>query len=157
MRIAPLTLVFIVTTTCGAFARVGETPDQLVARYGQPLNETDQKAEGAKIPLARVTFQKGGYQIDVTISGGLSVQEVFKKINDQSMTVDEARLLLNANAQGMNWSAPQKTTDAIVWTRDDNAVAQLSSDGSMIIRSRQLTVEEVTAKRLEQHPSLEGF
>jgi hypothetical protein len=157
MRIALLTLVFIVTTTCGAFARVGETPDQLVARYGQPLNETDQKADGAKLSLARVTFQKGGYQIDVTISGGLSVQEVFKKINGQSMTVDEARLLLNANGQGMDWSAPQKKTDAIVWTRDDNAVAPLSSDGSMIIRSHALTAEETTAKHLEQHPSLEGF
>jgi hypothetical protein len=157
MRIAPLTLVFIVTTTCGALARVGETPDQLVARYGQPLNETDQKADGAKISLARVTFQKGGYQIDVTISGGLSVQEVFKKINGQSMNVDDARILLNANAQGMEWSAPQKKTDAIVWRRDDNAVAQLSSDGSMIIRSRELTTEEAVAKHLEQHPSLEGF
>jgi hypothetical protein len=157
MRIAPLTLVFIVTTTCGAFARIGETPDQLVARYGQPLNETDQKAEGAKISLARVTFQKGGYQIDVTISGGLSAQETFKKLNGQAITVDEARLLLNANAQGLEWSAPEKKADAMTWTRDDNAVAQLSNDGSLIIRSRQLTAEEITAKRLEQHPSLEGF
>jgi len=157
MRIAPLTLVFIFTTTCGAWARIGETPDQLVARYGQPLNETDQKAEGAKISLARVTFQKGGYQIDVTISGGLSVQEAFKKINNQPITVEEARLLLSANAQGLEWSAPEKKADAMIWTRDDNAVAQLSNDGSMIIRSRQLTAEEITAKRLEQHPSLEGF
>ncbi len=58
MRIALLTLVFIGTAISAALARVGETPDQLVARYGQPLNEVDQKAEGAKIPLARVTFQK---------------------------------------------------------------------------------------------------
>jgi hypothetical protein len=157
MRIAPLTLVFIVTTTCGAFARVGETPDQLVARYGQPLNETDQKADGAKISLAHVTFQKGGYQIDVTITGGLSVQEVFKKLNGQSMNVDEARLLLNANAQGFDWSAPLKKSDAIVWKRDDNAMAELSSDGTMIIRAHALSAEEATAKHLEQHPSLEGF
>ncbi len=157
MRIALLTLVLIATLPAGAQARVGETPDQLVARYGQPLNEVDQKAEGAKISLARVTFQKGGFQIDVTISGGISVQEIFKKINNQSITVEEGRILLNANAGGLNWSAPQKTLDAVIWTRDDNAVAQLSSDGSMIIRSRELAVEQASAKHLEEHPSLEGF
>jgi hypothetical protein len=157
MRIALLTLVFIATASICAMARIGETPDQLVARYGQPLNETDQKGEGAKIPLARVTFQKGGFEIDVTITGGVSVQEIFKKINGQPITVDEARILLAANAGPYTWSAPQKTPDAQIWTRDDSAVAQLSSDGSMIIRSRQLAQEEVAAKNLEAHPSLEGF
>jgi hypothetical protein len=157
MRIALLTLVFIGTATVGAFARIGETPDQLVARYGQPLNEVDQKAEGAKIPLARVTFQKGGFQIDVTINNGLSVQEIFKKLNSQPISVDEARILLNANAQGMAWAAPQQKPDSTEWIRDDNAVAQLSQDGSMVIRSRELTSEEASAKHLEQHPSLDGF
>ena len=78
MRIALLAVVFIATATAGAQARIGETPDQLVARYGQPLNEVDQKADGAKIPLAHVTFQKGGFQIEVTITDGLSVLEIFK-------------------------------------------------------------------------------
>ncbi len=157
MRIALLTLVFIATAAVGAQARIGETPDQLVARYGQPLNETDQKAEGAKIPLARVSFQKGGYQIDVTITDGLSVQEIFKKLNNKPLTIEEARILLSANAQGMNWSAPQKSEEATIWTRDDNAVAQLSGDGSMIIRSRALSAEQEAAKHLEEHPSLDGF
>ncbi len=157
MRIALLTLVFIGTVTSVAFARIGETADQLVARYGQPLKEDDQKGEGAKISLARVTFEKGGYEIDVTITDGLSVQEIFKKLNHEPISVEEARVLLNANAQGLEWSAPQRKPDAFVWTRDDNAVAQLSSDGSMIIRSRALTAEEASARYLEQHPSLDGF
>jgi len=141
----------------GAQARIGETPDQLVARYGQPLNEVDQKAEGDKIALAHVTFQKGGFQIEVTITGGLSTQESYKKINKESITVDEARTLLTANAGGYNWSAPQKTASAIIWTRDDNASAELTSDGSLTIRSRQIVVEEATAKHFEKNPSLEGF
>jgi hypothetical protein len=157
MRITLLTLVFIGTATSAALARIGETPDQLVARYGQPLNEVDQKAEGAKIPLAKVSFQKGGYQIDVTISGGVSVQEIFKKINGQPISFDEAQILLNANSQGMVWNAPQQTPDGKVWTRDDNAVAQLGGDGAMTIRSHQLTAEQAVAKQLEQHPSLDGF
>ena len=138
MRIALLTLVFIATVTVSAHARIGETPDQLVARYGQPLNEVDQKAEGTKIALANVTFQKGGYEIDVIIIGGFSAQEIFKKLNSQPITIEEARVLLNANSQGRIWNAPIKDSDAVTWNRDDNAVAELSSDGSMIIRSRAL-------------------
>lgn len=157
MRIALFTLVFAASAVTTVYARLGETPDQLVARYGQPLNEVDQKAEGAKISLARVTFQKNGFQVDVTITNGLSVQEIFKKLNGQPITVEEARILLNANAQGLNWSAPQKTTDAFVWTRDDYAVAQLSNDGSMIIRSHELAAQESSAKHFEKYPSLDGF
>jgi len=157
MRIALLTFASWVAITASLQARLGETPDQLVARYGQPIKEVDQKAEGAKIPLAQVKFQKGGFEIDVTITDGESVQESFRKINGQPITVPEAQILLGANAQGREWSAPQKTSDALIWTRDDNAVADLSSDGSMTIRSRALAVEESIAKHLEQRPSLEGF
>jgi hypothetical protein len=157
MRILLSSLVLLAITTAGAQARIGETPDQLVARYGQPLNEVDQKGEGDKIPLARVSFQKGGFQIDVTITGGVSVQEIFKKLNGQPISVEEARILLTANAGGQNWSAPQKADGAVSWIRDDNAVAQLASNGTMSIRSRELAAEEEAAKHLQDHPTLDGF
>ena len=157
MRNALLTFAIFVTLTAVAQARIGETPDQLVARYGQPLKEEDQKAEGDKIPMAKVTFQKGGFQIDVTITSGLSQQEIFKKINSQPITVDEARTLLDANSQGYNWSAPQKTDDGTVWVRDDNATAKLGGDGAMTIRSHALVVQETAAKQVEKQPSLDGF
>ncbi|MEJ0001273.1 MAG: hypothetical protein WDO13_20205 [Verrucomicrobiota bacterium] len=79
MRIALLTLILTVSLAASAQARLGETPDELVARYGQPLNEADQKNEGVKVALANVTFQKGGFQIDVAITDGVSVAETFKK------------------------------------------------------------------------------
>ena len=46
MKLALLTFLFIVSVTATAQARLGETPDQLVARYGQPLSEDDQKGGG---------------------------------------------------------------------------------------------------------------
>ncbi len=91
MRTAFLSLLFIIGITATAQARLGETPDQLVARYGQPLSEADQKAEGIKVAEAVVVFQKGGFEIDVTVADGVSVQEVFKKINGQPVTTTEAQ------------------------------------------------------------------
>ena len=157
MRYALLTLALFPAMTAVVHARIGETPDQLVARYGQPLNEVDQKPDGTKIALAKVTFQKGGFKIEVTITDGVSQMEFYTKISGQPITVEEARVLLTANAQGMEWSPPHQTSDAIMWTRDDNAVARLGSDGGMVIRSHQIVAQETAAKTDEQRPTLDGF
>ena len=94
MRIALLTLCFIVSVTATAQARLGETADQLVARYGDSLSQTDQKAEGDKIASSKVVFQKGGFQIDVTFSDGISVAESFKKLNGAALTAEEVQTCL---------------------------------------------------------------
>ena len=158
MRTAFLSLLFVLAVTATAQARLGETPDQLVARYGQPLSEADQKAEGIKVALAAVVFQKNGIEIDVTVTDGVSVQELFKKINGQPMTLAEVRTLLNANSQGLEWEAPQQTQDGgKLWKRDDNATAFAGSDGALTIKSRTLAVTEAVAKKVEKSPNLDGF
>jgi hypothetical protein len=156
MRIALLTLVFIISVTATAQARLGETADQLVVRYGQPLKETDQNGEGVKIPLADVVFQKGGFKIEVTITDGVSVEESFKKINGDGLNLAEIRTLLNANAQGYGWEAPQASGGQKKWTRDDGAVAALDQ-GFLTIKSKELMAKEALAKKLEARPSLDGF
>jgi hypothetical protein len=158
MRMTLLTLVFIVSVTATAQARLGETADQLVARYGQPLSEVDQKGEGDKVALANVVFQKGGFEIDVSLDDGLSVSETFKKLDGAPLTLGEVRTLLSNNAQGYGWEAPQIIEGQKWWTRDDNATAHLVRDGVILtIKSRELASKEAVAKRLEHEPSLEGF
>ena len=157
MKIALLTILFIVSVTTSALARLGENADELVARYGPPLSEKDQKGEGDKISLAYVVFQKGGFEIDATLSNGISVAESFKKINGEALTIGEIRTLLSANSQGYEWEAPHVAQGGKDWTRDDNATARLGQDGSLTIRSRELTSKEALAKKLVRAPSLEGF
>jgi hypothetical protein len=157
MRTALLTLSFIVGVTATAQARLGENPDQLVARYGQPLTEADQKAEGTKVAASDVVFQKGGIEITVTVTDGISVSETFKKLNGKTFTVAETQILLNANAQGHGWEAPNIMNGDRVWMRDDAAMAQLSKDGIFIIKSKDLMNAQAMAKKLEKQPSLDGF
>jgi len=152
-----LTLAFVVTVAGTAQARLGETADQLVQRYGQPLSENDQKGEGGKIALAQVVFQKGGFEVDVTVVDGNSVAELFKKLNGQPLSLSEIRTLLGANAQGREWEAPQVVDGAKLWVRDDNATARLNQDGSLTIKSRELVLKEAMAKKLQSAPSLDGF
>jgi hypothetical protein len=158
MKILLLTFLLTVSVTATARARIGETADQLVARYGQPLSEVDQKGEGDKIPLSNVVFQKGGFEIDVTLSDGVSVEEVFKKLNGNALTLGEVRTLLSVNSQGQGWEAPQIVEGEKWWTRDDGAAAKLAQDGTALtIRSRELIAKETMAKKLERQPSLDGF
>lgn len=158
MKLALLTFFFIIGATATAQARLGETPDQLAARYGQPLKEDDQKGENGKIPLANVVFQKGGFEIDVTVSDGVSVAESFKKLNGDALTLGEVQTLLTANSQGFGWDAPRIVQGEKMWMRDDSATAKLAQDGSLLtITSRKLMHKEAVAKKLEARPSLEGF
>jgi hypothetical protein len=156
MRMALLTLVFIVSVTATARARLGETADQLVARYGPPLKETDQKSEGDKIASANVVFQKGGFQIEVTLVDGISEAETFNKINGDGLSLGEVRTLLSDNSQGYGWEAPRMVGNQKKWMRDDGAVAALDQ-GFLTIKSRELIAKEATAKKLENQPSLDGF
>ena len=157
MKIAFLTLLFTVAITAPAWARLGETEDALVARYGPPLSEFDQKGEEGKIPMVKLTFQKNGFEIEASVAGGLSVQETFKKVNGDVLTTEEARYLLNANAQGFGWEAPQTTGEVKRWTRDDGAVAKLVGGRMFYIMTKELIDAETTAKKLEQAPSLQGL
>jgi hypothetical protein len=150
-------LLCLLVATTPAFARLGENPTELVARYGQPLSEADQKRMGEKIALANVSFQKGGFQIDVVITNGLSVQEHYHKLNGQPINEDEVAALMTANAEGRTWLQPKVINGSRVWTRDDGATATFEGDGSLTVRLPALNAEEAKAKHLEQKPSVEGF
>lgn len=154
---ALLIFLFSISVTATAWARLGETADQLVARYGQPLSEIDQKAEGSNPALSFVSFQKNGFQINVTLSNGSSAAESFKKLNGDPLTIGEVRALLTDNSQGYEWEAPQVMAEGKRWGRDDGAVATLIGGQIFNISSKELLVEKAVAKKLERQPSLEGF
>ena len=157
MKSALLLLLFTVSLALPAWARLGETGDMAVARYGQPLSEFDQKAEGDKIPMIKLTFQKNGFQIEVSVAGGYSVAESFRKISGDALTLDEARTLLTNNAQGFKWSAPVMVDGERRWMRDDGAMARLSDGRTLYLVTKQLMDAEMKAKSVQRAPTLEGF
>jgi len=158
MRTAILTLLLI-GITATAQARLGENADELIARYGQPLDQNDQTGYVAfqkGDQAGYLAFQKGGFNINVTISGGISAQEKFYKMNGTPLTLAEVRTLLNANAQGYGWEAPRTIQGQRRWMRDDGAAAEL--DGKyLIIKSKEIIARAMDANKLEAKPSLDGF
>ena len=156
MKIALFTFVFIAGVITTAHARLGDTPDQLAARYGQPLTEIDEKAEGTQIPVSNYVFQKGGFEIKVTVSNGVSAEESYKKLNGDTFTDAEIRTLLGANSQGSEWEAPQPATGGKSWARDDGSTAALNGK-TFKVTSKDLIAAQTSAKKTEAQPSLDGF
>ena len=158
MKIALTGLCFLLMLNAPAWARLGETGDQIVARYGQPLSQIDQKALGKKVALTVLIFQKNGYEIQVSLSDGVSDEESYRKLNGDVISLAEARTLLTINAQGFGWEEPTDGNGVKIWTRDDAATAILSDGGhSLTIASKDLIDKENAAKKAETTPSLDGF
>ena len=156
MKIALAGLLLTFTLSTQAWARLGETADQIVDRYGQPLSQLDQKAQGRDIAMTRLTFQKNGFEILVSLVDGVSDQEAFRKMNGDPLTLAEIRTLLNINAQGSSWEQPMNSDGEKVWTRDDGTTAEVN--GSLItITSKDMLDKEAAAKKATMAPSLEGF
>jgi hypothetical protein len=122
-----------------AHARLGETEDQLTARYGKgsvPWQSTPE------YPVSVQMFYKNGTTITVRLIDGISVGETYQQ--DSGATEKEMDALLTANAQGHTWK--QKKTKAAasdepiskIWFRDDGAFAFYKIPFVFIIKSKQL-------------------
>jgi hypothetical protein len=157
MKTVILTFCVIFSFTATAWARLGETGDQIVARYGQPLSEINQKAEGAKVPLVFLTFQKNGFEIQVSLSDGISSAESFQKLDGNALNTGEIRTLLALNSQGFEWEAPQTIEGQRRWLRDDAALATVTGGRIFYVESKDLLSKEAMARKLSHAPSLEGF
>lgn len=125
----PLFLIALMFST-SAFARIGETTEQLDKRYGKPLETTRDNVE-----IRRYLFR--GFIILVGLENGISQGEVYRKENDSRMTEAEIQGLLQVNAGKSEWRRePDENVDNFVyWSRDKKtrvAIYTLATHGLMV-------------------------
>jgi hypothetical protein len=76
--------------TIAAFARIGETQQELSARYGEG-QKSDSKL---KVPGAETyKYEKAGFRIGVVFLDGKSISEVFER-KDRKITDDDIKTIL---------------------------------------------------------------
>lgn len=94
------TRLFLVILALGvsasAFARIGETAEQVDKRYGAPLETTKNNGESR-----RYSFR--GFTVVVNFERGISQCEVYQRKDNSRMTETEIRGLLEANASVSPW------------------------------------------------------
>jgi hypothetical protein len=157
MRIPVLVLFLWAAATIAGQARIGEDNAQLAERYGSPLSHSMQKRGPGQIGLVLEAFQHNGIQVDVSLLGGVSVEETFHKLNGDPFLPEEINALLADNSQGRDWEAPVHQGGQTKWTRDDGSVATLAGNHVLRVTSIGLINAETQAGEFEVAPSVQGF
>ena len=154
---------------CHGWARLGETQDGLIARYGAGSKA---RAATADNPASVMIFHKQNWAITVQLIDGISVGESFQTAGGPKE--DDVAALLADNSQGHTWtlSAPNRTLlQSLIptlapttkeWRRDDGAFAFTPSPlpYCLTIKSKQLVdldaAKDAAAKKAAES-STKGF
>ena len=155
LRLAPLIVLMTFGAVQLADARLGETQDQLTARYGKgsvPWQATPD------YPVFVQMFYKNGTTITVRLINGISVGETYQQ--ESGATEKEMTDLLTVNAQGHTWKVkPTKShspSEPItkMWFRDDGAFAFCKVPFVFIIKSKQLDDADKAQAAIEKKAGL---
>jgi hypothetical protein len=138
MKSLVLSALVVLLTIRPAAARMGETLDECVQRYG-PMIERRPAKLGASDPDVMV-FSKAGITVAVEFKEGKAWHLTFRKT---ALTSFEIEALITANSGTSLWGSPLKTRDKEYrMTADKGRVALINWDrkalaGSLVIMSRE--------------------
>jgi hypothetical protein len=140
-----------------ATARIGETPEQCRARYGEPT-----KVEKDKNMLL---FQKGGVLIIVNFYDGKADMISFRKAKQnilgmaEEFSDNEIQNLLKANGGTREWKQREIISMNKEWqTEDGEFLAHLRAmDNIMIIATKAHLAREVAKKKAKEDKNMDGF
>ena len=117
-----------------AQAKLGESEEEITARWGQPANRTGPPSESYGC-----IYHVPGFQVLVTFEHGLSTREVYsaevkiaKRYESRPMRKEEAEPLIFAHGGRAVWNyASEKKTDkAMFYRRQDGALGAVMLDAS---------------------------
>jgi hypothetical protein len=137
-----------------AFARIGETQNQLVDRFGQPLSAQPHRivSNGLAFEVGTsLTFLMGDWTITCDVIDGQCARISYSKIgawNEQNF-----QTILGANAAGGKWTemlSPNVKQVTRKWRRDDGIVAHwvlgtLTLTSPLYDRSKAMAEEKARA------------
>jgi hypothetical protein len=162
-----MTMVFAAASL--AHARLGESADELTARFGDPLHKYTVTIGGYSYGWTELDFKKQGFEITVLLtgiypddptSGQASVGESYY-IPGALLTEEQIQSLLTDNSDGHQWKENPPVGRARSWTRDDGAEAELSPYTGHLDFNSKFAVDKKAewdaAQKKPQAPSTDGF
>jgi hypothetical protein len=98
MKITHCIIALLLCCCASAFARIGDTEQQIEARYGKTIGTLSR----GNSPLQKV-YRSSGLEIVVTYVDGVSQIELFVKEDKSGLSENEIGVLLEANAASSKW------------------------------------------------------
>jgi len=140
--------IFITLLMLGisAKARIGETPAQCVARYGEPLSVDKE--------TMTLGFQKQDIFIMCVFHEGKCVEVAFKK-TEADFSKAEVETLLNAN--GSEWTSIPAGVGETHWNNVTSVATHKELESMVIIMTHAAKKHRDEAKIAAEKKKLEGF
>lgn len=129
MRTIPVLIiaVYAALTPTICQARLGDTYEQCVARWGQPMPGGDSPQTGSATDT-EVLFENGGYIITVLFLHGIVGEEAIFKVDKSSLSDTEKKTLLDSESAGSTWKRMDPTIEAYI-RADGNAYCIYHTEG----------------------------
>ena len=159
MKILYLALLLAIFSSGTLWARLGETEDQLIQRYGKPIADNQLPAWASKgVALHYMEFIKNNVTIFAYLLNGVSVIEEIGK-GQYPMSDQDKQILLSDNAGGHVWKEllpSDGVSSEKRWLRDDGALAVDKWNGINLTAKAYFEAKEA-AKTATQHSNMQGF
>ncbi len=95
-----------------AFARLGNTEDQVSALFGKSVDPGQPDKDG----ITTNTYQKGDYIALVQFLKGHSIAETYTRVDRHKFSEKELSIFLQGNSAGKGW---KKDPGKLAWERSD--------------------------------------
>lgn len=152
-----LTLLVLALLPLSAGARIGETSDQCIARYGAVVY--------ADSATGMLLFHRAGFAIGVLMHDGKCEAIRFEKLEKDAIntaaeiTDAEIQTLLASNAGGRTWTQTADKGLTHAWTRHDGEAMAVYDviDHTFLITTIAATQRAAAKAKAKEERNLEGF
>ena len=119
-----------------ALARLGETYEQCVDRYGQPIEEESGLTIGSLKARGSVFQTESGWEIYAIFVDGRAIQVAYSRHPSRDLTADQTRQLLLENSSGEKWKDLPQGKTRIFWENSTGFAVQDLVSRQLIFTSR---------------------
>lgn len=159
MRRILLTVLFIAFfTALPSHARLGETEDQCIARYGTPTQVANPGADGTIDNYRTLYFSKGDYSISAAFLNGHCGVFAIQKSDKSDLSSNEIQILLDANSDGHTWKKSDEISVDQNWIRDDGCKAEYTTlSHYLVLMSKEILTDSTVKQKADEAQKLNGF
>jgi hypothetical protein len=141
----PGRLFFLVLILAGtllpARANLGETVEQLVARYGKPTGYSE---AGPQSPFGHLLFRVRPYELVLFILNNQEVGARVSKVDKTDFSAAEMQTIIDAETGGGPWTpAPSPDPGEIHWARADHATFIYDKQKHMLLLTSDAMAQAV--------------
>jgi hypothetical protein len=146
----------IATLALPVHARLGESEQETIARYGPLVAAYNPGQQNAS--YRTLAFNKNGYLILAIFIDSRCELVIFRKDDQGEFSRDDLDLILEANSNGQKWTPTPLASTDVFWDRPDGAMARYDTAGhALAICSDTYMRAESFRRKVERQKVLENF